>query len=92
MGRQFQIGDRVRIIKPDSRNYGAETSVLRARFYQSNSVSGWSSFQGYEVDIPNREWGHNGYRPEHLKLIYDGDEPSTWEDCIWKPDLVTVNG
>lgn len=29
--------------------------------------------------------GYFAAKPENVKPVYDGDEKSSWEECVWKP-------
>lgn len=46
-------------------------------------------FVGYRTDalVNGRPWCP---KEETIKLVYDGDASSSWEDCAWKPEKVHV--
>ena len=96
MRGRFSPGDKVVIIdgaRERERERIGEvvtiTSPLRPLVYQSETHGGISFF--YETDITIK--GRQGlalsytyvYRDCDLKPFYDGNEKTSWEDCVFKP-------
>lgn len=88
----FNVGDRVEVVLSYSSMYKEIGSITGGLIYMHDTQT-----MGYPTDIPhpcpnpnhvNR--GYGSFRAEHLKLIYDGHETCSWEDCVWRPDVVTV--
>lgn len=90
MSRKFSVGDRVRIVHPQSDKYGQVHTVVRVRTNATLIVNNGPEITvpvAYEVDAepthPEAKWC--GYQPHHLEPYYDGNEKTSWSDCVWKP-------
>ena len=85
---KWHVGDRAEIIKSDARPELLGEHV---------TITGFVS-NGCEVDIPidsnMRLVGPHGglcYSHDALKSIpYDGNQASTWKDCIWQPQELVM--
>lgn len=90
----FNIGDRVVIIKSkDPSRVGIITTVI-SEFVTHNPATGkrWDMGGGYLIALhhPKILGSHSCYGPDCLRLIDDGNEVGSWEDCVWQPkELVT---
>ena len=85
--RRFEVGQRVRVIRGLLK--GKETVIVSGPMRGRRS-SGEIVDNCYETDLPkthpeNRVPGAI-LEGSKLRPIYDGDQPATWEDCVWKPD------
>ncbi len=91
--RAFRIGDRVLLIGGSF--VGQETTVmsdLRPKIGNVNSGSCPAGTPVHQIDLPPTHSGCSWTcaTPQNMKLIYDGHEPCSWEDCVWQPDICTV--
>lgn len=76
---KFKVGDRVRVIKaPNYPKYvGMVTTVVRVQLgHKSPYVLDLEPVAGFREVIASAR---------NLAPIYDGDAPSTWAKCVWKP-------
>ena len=85
-----KVGDRVRVEYPLSPVHGQIVIVVACE------ASAWSEdvgdFIGYAIDRHKRNGRPFIYEDHELIPIYDGNEKTSWEDCVWQPkELVRVN-
>lgn len=83
---RFHAGQMVEVIKtaPIFRGFLGMRFVLEGKPAFSSILGEWC------WSVP-ADWMRNLFAEEHcLKPIYDGDQPASWEDCAWRPDLVEV--
>jgi hypothetical protein len=96
MKHKFQVGDKVRIIKAHRPGrIGTIATVLTAlgpgRFTPD---SGWYGLleQGtlmHDLDLRPDHKGHVvAYPPDYLEPYYDGNEKTSWSECVWQPRQV----
>ena len=73
MKRVFKVGDIAEALrKTDGKWYRCE-------------IVGIADSDVYHIVVfayGNKIWKQ---REKHLRPIYDGNQPCTWENCIWKP-------
>lgn len=88
---KFSPGDRVRVNYPPSVWHGEECSIIEIRPALNDDRFG-TFLCGDMIcitDIPPPIHSRNaGFPPELLVPVYDGNEPVSWEDVIWKPDAL----
>ena len=93
MSHQFNVGDRVRVIKPGSRRRGVVCSVLGVFHndcWVQDSPGGDPTLAPllYQVDLkPDPGYRGVAYRPHELEPYYDGNEKASWSDCVWQPKV-----
>jgi hypothetical protein len=83
---KFRVGQRV--IKINSKGVapkGTIGTITEQRSYYIGTTNKRKIF-GYTTDTKLE--GGTIWSPEEdaIKLFYDGDEKSSWEECEWKPD------
>ena len=90
MTKKFEVGDKVRIV---------ESQVPARRGMVTKIVAYWGSgttIEGpvkdyYTVDVAQGIDPNDGLsvtadiREDWLELIYDGNQLSSWSECVWKP-------
>lgn len=88
--RKFNVGDRVRIAAKHAWPLNGRIATV-VREYNGESYDVFNpAIRGkvltYDLDIDQE----HTYPPEHLEPYYDGDEPVSWADCVWKPAGVSA--
>jgi len=89
---KFEIGQLVKIVGSENptgkdKFYGEITEITSEPFVAVNAGSG-AIAEVYEVDLhcPSCSDHHRlAFRGEHLELIPGGDEPTTWDEGIFRP-------
>jgi len=89
MSRKFQVGDKVRVIRPDSKRLGVVCTIIDSGYERvlgkSYSPTTRRVF-AYGVDIhPTHGFREVAYEPHDLAPIYDGNEKVSWSECVWQP-------
>lgn len=91
MSRKFQVGDRVRVKRPQSVSHGVETVItaINVRAWHGQYVEGCCRTD-ILLDNPDPRCSskYAAFRPEHLVPIYDGNETVSWSSCVWQPKQV----
>lgn len=82
----FNVGDLVRVNCPGSTKHGEETTVIGpAKGGRALCPDGSVVYEiCFPVDFPTTDvpWA---FRGDELIPLYDGREPCSWEDCVWRP-------
>ena len=86
----FQVGDIVEVINPRSDHYGRHCTVIALGVPGATLSAG--PFIGYEVDIPCScpRFVNCVFRATSIRKVYDGNQKSSWDNCVWRPDLVSL--
>ena len=79
-----RIGDRVRVNCPGTSGHGQECTVMSSLQLFCPGLMG-ESFMGHRVDLPHSQLKWCAYEAHELIPIYDGHEPCSWEDSVWRP-------
>jgi len=86
----WKVGDRAVVYKDGSahKNNGTLCTIVSL----SAQKSGYYTIESDVVPYTDDDfWGGFAIRPEYLRPIYDGDEKTAWDDCVFVPqDLVFV--
>ena len=86
---KFYVGQRCRIVKTKMFPHLLGEIVTITGPRKLCECTDGDRWLGYEVDLDLQHLDGKVYvvRPpeESLKPIYDGDQPSTWEECAWRP-------
>ena len=87
---KFNVGDQVRIIWSGTpERVGIVTTILGSCPCPETCASPVDCYELSLLHVSGS--GTNAhYRERHLKLIYDGNVPASWDDCVWQPDRCTV--
>ena len=82
---KYRIGQKVEVLDggegmtavvADARKYIGLVAVITA--HRARPIYNWYDLEGTDPDVDFRE--------DILKPINDGDCPSTWSECLWKPN------
>ena len=90
---RWQVGDVAICVDPGSRAFGMEVEIISnlQEFYSSREDRHYFIGHRYNPGIP-AHFPHNSWasEPQHFEPLPDGNQASTWEQCIFKPkELVT---
>lgn len=86
--RQFNVGDRVRIIRVyriDMLSHLVGSVATLIAYDPSDNT--------YELDIPSPAggWWQNVWaEPRNIVPYYDGNEKASWSSCVWQPTKATA--
>ena len=82
-----KIGDRAILVRFDGDWLldGLESFIGEEVTLVGPASLGWRlDLPGYSRDLDCSE--------RHLKPLYDGNEKTSWEDCVWKPKELVIAG
>jgi hypothetical protein len=87
MKDKFRVGQLVRIIVKESKRYGEKVIILAPRRLATRRGKDGSIDRDlyYTLDIVGKSGLPLGALESELEAVYDGDEPSAWKECAWKP-------
>lgn len=100
--KQFKVGDKVRIVRsPFPERVGTITTIVGGPMPMVLDVGANSWHASYGVREGEPTWaldmktidgcGYVGYPTSHLEPFWDGKEPCSWEECLWRPKRVEEN-
>lgn len=84
--RKFEVGDRVKIVKAHpywSAYIGVETTVTSELV-----MSDYGPWLVHELDLKVDNMIVS-VPPDYIIPVYDGLEPSSWSECVWKPERLS---
>lgn len=83
---RYEIGDAVRVIAQGSPNWGVVCIVTSALLHGFRHRTENIKEEGFyhSVNIPTKGMPF-GYKPSELAPVHDGEQPTTWDQCNWKP-------
>jgi hypothetical protein len=85
---KFHVGQRVRYKKTK----GLGNILQERKYYEAEPSHKYDWYYHVLLDGNDSGWKPDGrwsLTEDKLEPVYDGDQASSWEECAWRPDLIT---